>query len=305
MLLGRAADLLGRRRVLVAGFALFGTASLACGLAQAPWQLLAARAVPGPRRGGRLARRAGAADRRRPGGPARTHAARRVDRRGGGGGALGWVARRPDRRRARAGRGCSSSTSHRAERRSRSRLRMLPADPGRRGRRADSTSPGAVTATAGLALLVLGFTRAEQAGPGDLTAWGSLLAAAALLAAFAPHRAPRRRPAAPAGHAPAAAPRGRAARVAGHHHREHRTAVPVRALSAGGLGRHGGGDRAPVRPLQPRGDRRLGGRRPAARRPRCRRLPPGRAWSRSAVGAAVLLGAARLGASRSRCPRSL
>ena len=33
MLIGRAADLLGRRRVLVAGFALFGAASLACGLA--------------------------------------------------------------------------------------------------------------------------------------------------------------------------------------------------------------------------------------------------------------------------------
>ena len=47
MLLGRAADLLGRRRVLVAGFALFGAASLACGLAQAPWHLLAARAVQG------------------------------------------------------------------------------------------------------------------------------------------------------------------------------------------------------------------------------------------------------------------
>jgi MFS family permease len=47
MLLGRVADVVGPRRVLVAGFALFGAASLACGLAQAPWQLVAARAGQG------------------------------------------------------------------------------------------------------------------------------------------------------------------------------------------------------------------------------------------------------------------
>src|SRR3954454_12953150 len=47
MLLGRAADIAGRRRVLVAGFALFGAASLACGLAPSPAALIAARAVQG------------------------------------------------------------------------------------------------------------------------------------------------------------------------------------------------------------------------------------------------------------------
>src|SRR3954463_13769645 len=47
MLLGRAADVLGRRRVLVAGFALFGVASLACGVASSPAALVAARAVQG------------------------------------------------------------------------------------------------------------------------------------------------------------------------------------------------------------------------------------------------------------------
>ena len=44
---GRLGDLLGRRRVMLAGLALFGAASIACGLAQAEWQLVAARAVQG------------------------------------------------------------------------------------------------------------------------------------------------------------------------------------------------------------------------------------------------------------------
>jgi len=44
---GRAADLLGRRRVFMAGVLLFTAASLVCGLAWAPAALLAARAVQG------------------------------------------------------------------------------------------------------------------------------------------------------------------------------------------------------------------------------------------------------------------
>ncbi|MGW4102039.1 MFS transporter [Streptomyces sp. NPDC004976] len=47
LLFGRAADLLGRRRVFLAGVALFGAASLVCGLAQEPWQLVAGRFVQG------------------------------------------------------------------------------------------------------------------------------------------------------------------------------------------------------------------------------------------------------------------
>jgi len=44
---GRAADLLGRRRVFMAGIVLFTAASLVCGLAWSPAALLAARAVQG------------------------------------------------------------------------------------------------------------------------------------------------------------------------------------------------------------------------------------------------------------------
>jgi len=44
---GRLGDVLGRRRVFLVGVVVFGLASLACGVAQAPWQLLTARAVQG------------------------------------------------------------------------------------------------------------------------------------------------------------------------------------------------------------------------------------------------------------------
>src|SRR5881396_2103899 len=47
LLAGRAADLLGRRRVFMVGVALFTIASLVCGLAQSEGMLIVARAVQG------------------------------------------------------------------------------------------------------------------------------------------------------------------------------------------------------------------------------------------------------------------
>ncbi|MEV6427905.1 MFS transporter [Nocardia sp. NPDC051463] len=44
---GKACDLFGRRRLFAAGLIVFGIASMAGGFAQAPWQLVAARAVQG------------------------------------------------------------------------------------------------------------------------------------------------------------------------------------------------------------------------------------------------------------------
>ncbi len=44
---GRAGDLFGRKRMFLLGLGLFTAASLGGGLAQAEWQLLAARAVQG------------------------------------------------------------------------------------------------------------------------------------------------------------------------------------------------------------------------------------------------------------------
>ncbi|GAA0958594.1 hypothetical protein GCM10009574_012150 [Streptomyces asiaticus] len=47
LLFGRMADLWGRRRVFLIGVALFGAASLLCGLAREPWQLVGGRFVQG------------------------------------------------------------------------------------------------------------------------------------------------------------------------------------------------------------------------------------------------------------------
>ncbi|MFD0556963.1 EmrB/QacA subfamily drug resistance transporter [Stackebrandtia endophytica] len=47
LLFGRGADLWGRRRVFLIGVAVFGLASLVCGAAQEPWQLVAGRFVQG------------------------------------------------------------------------------------------------------------------------------------------------------------------------------------------------------------------------------------------------------------------
>lgn len=44
---GRLGDLLGRRRLLIAGLLIFTLASLACGLAENLWTLIAGRAVQG------------------------------------------------------------------------------------------------------------------------------------------------------------------------------------------------------------------------------------------------------------------
>ncbi|MEV0337676.1 MFS transporter [Nocardia sp. NPDC050713] len=44
---GKAADVFGRRRLFLGGLVVFGIASLAGGFAQAPWELVAARAIQG------------------------------------------------------------------------------------------------------------------------------------------------------------------------------------------------------------------------------------------------------------------
>ena len=183
MLLGRAADLLGPRRVLVAGFAVFGVASLACGLAQAPWQLVAGRAVQGLGAAAVSPAALALLTAATPEGPARTRALGLWTAAAAGGGALGWVLGGL----IAAGPGwpwvflvnvgpCALAIVL--------AFRLLPAG-GARGARGPLDAAGAFAATGGLALLVLGLTRAEQASPGAPSAWGSLAAAAALLAVFA------------------------------------------------------------------------------------------------------------------------
>jgi MFS family permease len=183
MLMGRAADLLGRRRVLLAGFAVFGGASLACGLAGSAAALIGARVVQGL---GAAAVSPAALALLTDGtlkGPARGRALGAWTAAAAGGGALGWVAGGA----IADGPGwpwvflvnvapCAVAIAL--------GLRLLPADAAEGVRRRLDVA-GAVAATAGLALLVLGLTRAEQASPGDPSAWGALAASALLLAAFA------------------------------------------------------------------------------------------------------------------------
>ena len=182
MLLGRAADLAGRRRVLMAGFALFGGASLACGLAQSPAALLAARAVQGLGAAAVSPAALALLTAAVPEGPRRTKALGVWTAAAAGGGALGWVLGGVLTEQA----GwewvflvnvapCALGLLLAP--------RLLPESRGARHGRLDV--PGALTVTAGLALLVLGLTRAEQAGIADASTWGSLLAAALLLGAFA------------------------------------------------------------------------------------------------------------------------
>ena len=183
MLLGRVADVVGPRRVLVAGFALFGATSLACGLAQAPWQLVAARAGQGLAAAAVSPAALALLTATVPEGAARTRALGAWTAAAAGGGALGWVLGGL----IAAGPGwpwvflvnvapCALAIVL--------GLRWLPSGGGR-GARGPLDVAGAVAATGGLLALVLGLTRAEQASPGSITAWGPLLAAVALLAAFA------------------------------------------------------------------------------------------------------------------------
>ena len=199
MLMGRAADLLGRRRVLLAGFALFGAASLACGLATSAALLIAARVVQGLGAAAVSPAALALLTAGTPEGRARTRALAVWTAAAAGGGALGWVAGGA----IADGPGwpwvflvnvvpCALAIVL--------ALRLLPADPGRRG---DSPLDvaGAVSATAGLALLVLGFTRAEQAGAGRPQRLGLARRERRAAAGVRAHRAPRRRPAAPSRHA--------------------------------------------------------------------------------------------------------
>jgi EmrB/QacA subfamily drug resistance transporter len=180
---GRLADALGRRRVFCAGLGLFTVASLACGLAPAAGALLAARGAQGL--GAALAAPAALAmivdafpeGRERERGVAAWTGVAAV---GGAAGlvlggviadALGWrwifLVNVPVGAVALA-----------------FAPRVLPRD-GARGPAHELDLPGAVTATGGLALLVLALAQAEQHGALAPLTLAGLGAAVVLLSAFA------------------------------------------------------------------------------------------------------------------------
>jgi EmrB/QacA subfamily drug resistance transporter len=182
MVAGRAADLYGRRRMFMAGLALFASASLACGLAVAPIFLVVARAAQGL--GAALVVPAAlsiltvtfseGAVRNRALGVWTAAAA------GGGAtgfflggvitGALGWrwvfLVNVPV-----AAVSCALAP-----------LLLLESRDRNASRRLDRA--GATTVTVGLLVLIYGFTRAQVAGVASPVTWGSLVLSMMLLVNF-------------------------------------------------------------------------------------------------------------------------
>jgi EmrB/QacA subfamily drug resistance transporter len=178
---GRAGDRLGRRRVFVAGLLLFSAASLAGGFATGQWWLLAARAVQGAG-GAVIAPNALALITTSfPEGEPRNRAMGVYSAMAGGGGAVGlllggilttyvswrWVLF------VNVPIGIVVAAAAR---------RVLDESPRRPGNRVPVDVAGAVTGTAGIALLVYGLSRAAT-GPDGVSHWGDALVLASLAAA--------------------------------------------------------------------------------------------------------------------------
>ncbi|MFJ7246782.1 MFS transporter [Kitasatospora sp. NPDC098652] len=177
---GRVGDILGRRRVFTAGILLFTFASLLAGLAQEPWQLLAARALQGV--GGAIASPTSLAliTTTFTEGPQRTKALGIYAAVSGGAGAVGLLAggmltQWLDWRwvffiNLPIGLAIALLTP------------VAIAEAERRPGRFDL--PGAFTSTLGMASLVYGFIRASEEGWRDGWTMASFGAAAVLLIAF-------------------------------------------------------------------------------------------------------------------------
>ncbi|MFI9155813.1 MFS transporter [Streptomyces sp. NPDC053367] len=177
---GRCGDILGRRRVFIAGTVLFTVASLLCGLAQEQWHLLAARALQGI--GGAVAAPASLAliTTTFPEGPERTRAFSIYAAVSGGGGAVGLL----------AGGVLTQWLDWRwvffvnlplgALIAGLSLYCIKESEP-RPGR---FDVPGALTSTLGMASLVYGFIRASEHGWRDTWTLGAFTAAVVLLASF-------------------------------------------------------------------------------------------------------------------------
>ncbi len=180
---GRASDLYGRRRLFALGLAVFGLFSLAGGLAQAPWQLIAARAGQGLGAAAATPATLALLTTTFTEGPQRVRALgvwSGVNAVGGAVGVLaggllteyaGWrwvmLINLPIVAVALALVAAGAPADARPARRE--RLDVL----------------GAVLATGGAGLLVLGVVRTDAQGWGSAATWAMLVAATALLAAFA------------------------------------------------------------------------------------------------------------------------
>ncbi|MEU8549380.1 MFS transporter [Streptomyces roseoverticillatus] len=179
---GRACDLYGRRRMFALGLAVFGLCSLAGGLAQAPWQLIAARAGQGLGAAAAAPAALAMLTTTFTEGPQRVRALGVWSAVNAAAGALGVLAG-------------GLLTQYAGWRWVMlinlpivvAALALIPAgvpagaSPARRER---LDALGAVLATGGAGLLVLGVVRTDALGWGSPVTWATLAAAAVLLIAF-------------------------------------------------------------------------------------------------------------------------
>ncbi|WP_231573750.1 MFS transporter [Streptomyces sp. e14] len=180
---GRACDLYGRRRLFVLGLAVFGLCSLAGGLAQAPWQLIAARAGQGLGAAAAAPAALALLTTTFTEGPRRVRALGVWSAVNAAGGALGVLAG-------------GLLTQYAGWRWvmlvnlpivAAALALVLAGVPGdaRPARRERPDVLGAVLVTGGAGLLVLGVVRTDTEGWGSPATWVALGVAAVLLAAFA------------------------------------------------------------------------------------------------------------------------
>ncbi|MFE5713356.1 MFS transporter [Streptomyces sp. NPDC056501] len=177
---GRAGDILGRRRVFMAGILVFTLASLLGGFAQEPWQLLAARALQGV--GGAIASPTSLAliTTTFPEGPERNRAFGVFAAVSAGGGAIGLL----------AGGMLTEWLDWRWVLFVNVPIGLLIAFLAPRYIEESERHPGrfdiagAMTSTLGMAALVYGFIRASEKGWKDSLTVGSFVAAVILLVAF-------------------------------------------------------------------------------------------------------------------------
>jgi MFS family permease len=179
---GRLADLHGRRRVFVAGLALFTAASLVCGLSRSAGLLIAARTVQGLGAAAVAPAALAAITAAIPDGPDRRRALGIWTAAAAGGGAAGWVLGGVLTEQAGwpwvflvnvpIGVAAIALTP----------VLVPETTAGGPGRRLDVG--GATTITLALALLVFGLTRAQVDGPAAPAAIGGVGAGLAFLALF-------------------------------------------------------------------------------------------------------------------------
>ncbi|MEU8133300.1 MFS transporter [Streptodolium elevatio] len=179
---GCACDLYGRRRMFLLGLAVFGVCSLAGGLAQAPWQLIAARAGQGVGAAAAAPAALALLTTTFAEGPGRVRALGVWSAVNAAGGALGVLAG-------------GLLTEYAGWRwvmlinlpfvafASALVLAGVPSEaaPARRER---LDVPGAVLASGGVGLLVLAVVRTDAQGWGSPATWGTLAAAGVLLSGF-------------------------------------------------------------------------------------------------------------------------